>query len=517
MNSTSFLILLGIVLYAGVFLLPFSFASNDDSLMMGLLDGSYTGEPEGYVVFLHPILSEGTSFLYRLYNDFPWYPVLWFLFSFLSYVAFVLAVGTRRYTWSHQLMWIVLYLLFSLQQLFLLQFTVVAGISAFSGYMLLFEAQRFPYKRLVGKETFASFLIIVSILVRTEAFFLVTIGCGSFLLLKYGLFHCIALLRKNVGLLLIGMALIGYVPIYEKKFGYEEYATFTRTRSKVIDHPVFWYITPQIDKEARPDLFFFRNWLFEDNPAVNISFLEQTKGQLDGGYFSPGYFLYSLQRIMDFHKHHNFALFTTFCYIFLLVLIDSPKRENLKFCFLWVAFFLVFNHFFLVPHRVQSLFELTILGAAWLCRRKIALQPNVLLLTVSIILGLFIVHVLRITQALNSKEKIISEVEFITELIPRQTVSFTDLIGIKHLDPRIPSHEESRYIYFGWHSRSPMQAKALERFGYGELREIKVFYYLTMRNNKLVIPEYLSYLKREEFKREFVASTGDFLLFKYSK
>src|SRR5690606_14430134 len=113
------------------------------------------------------------------------------------------------------------------------------------------------------------------------------------------------------------------------------------------------------------------------------------------------------------------------------------------------------------------------------------------------------------------KEKPINEIEFITQLIPERTIVFTDLIGIEHLNPKVPSYEQSRFVYFGWHSRSPMQAKALGKFGYGKLQDVHVFYYLTMCDSKLVIPDYLSYLSDEEFKREFVVSKGEFLLFKY--
>ena len=515
-TPSALFIIIGAVVHAGIFFLPFGFASNDDLMMLGLLNGSYTGNPEGYAVFIHPILSEVIAFLYQLGNQLPWYPFFWFLFSFLSYVGVVKAVEIRGSKLVHQLFWIALFIIYAFHQLFLLQFTVVAGVLAFSGYFLLFEAVMFSSKKFRRERNFAFLLIILSMLVRIDAFFLTTISFGLFFGYKYGVSLWWSFMYKGRLLWVAAIVSIGTVQIYERHFGYHEYAQFNQARAKVIDHPVLWYITPELDKIENPDLFYFRNWLFEDNPNIDISFLEKTNQRLNDGYFDFDYFIHGFHRIADFHKHHNFSLFLTLSYMILLLVLDDHKRKNLKYCLFWILFFLIFNHFFIVPHRVQSLFGLQLLGASWLCNKHPDLKGNRLSLVVMLISLIFLVHFVRITGSLSAKNEVIKQIDAISQLIPEGNIGFTDIVGIESLDPKSFS-ARNNFIYFGWHSRSPMQAKALQDHGYEKLQEIKTFYYLTLCGNELTIPDYLDHLSQSTFNREFIASEGEFLLFKYTR
>src|SRR5690606_39658298 len=82
----------GAVLFVGAFCAPFIFETNDDTKMMMLVSGMFSGVPEDYGVFIHPLLSLFLSELYALNAAVPWYPLIWFAFVFMAYVGWVKAV-----------------------------------------------------------------------------------------------------------------------------------------------------------------------------------------------------------------------------------------------------------------------------------------------------------------------------------------------------------------------------------------------------------------------------------------
>jgi hypothetical protein len=72
LRSHAFMIF-GLLALASVWFLPWRFQVNDDVLMMWLVSGAYTGTPETYAVFIHPILSWIFSRLYAAFPFVNWY------------------------------------------------------------------------------------------------------------------------------------------------------------------------------------------------------------------------------------------------------------------------------------------------------------------------------------------------------------------------------------------------------------------------------------------------------------
>ncbi|MEP1087428.1 MAG: hypothetical protein ABJH01_12185, partial [Algoriphagus sp.] len=83
---------LGLFALVLIWFLPWRFQTNDDELMMWLVSGAYTGTPESYAVFIHPILSWIFSELYTALPDVPWYPLTWFGVLYLSYLGIVISL-----------------------------------------------------------------------------------------------------------------------------------------------------------------------------------------------------------------------------------------------------------------------------------------------------------------------------------------------------------------------------------------------------------------------------------------
>lgn len=89
--------LLGLASMILIWFLPWRFQTNDDELMMWLVSGAYTGEPESFAVFIHPILSWSFSKLYTFFPAIPWYPLTWFLGMYLSYLVFLDLVSKKNF------------------------------------------------------------------------------------------------------------------------------------------------------------------------------------------------------------------------------------------------------------------------------------------------------------------------------------------------------------------------------------------------------------------------------------
>src|SRR5690554_6470366 len=100
----------GLFSFAAIFCLPFIFETNDDSKMMMFLSGGYSGSPEDYAVYLHPLLSVSLAFLYNLSIYVPWYPIFWFLFFYLAYIGYVHAIFPKIHNPSYQLLFIIAFL-----------------------------------------------------------------------------------------------------------------------------------------------------------------------------------------------------------------------------------------------------------------------------------------------------------------------------------------------------------------------------------------------------------------------
>jgi hypothetical protein len=127
--------ILGLLAMIVIWFLPWRFQTNDDELMMWLVSGAYTGTPESYAVFIHPILSWYFSKLYTFFPSVPWYPLSWFAVMYLSYLVFLNLVWKKnselimKQIWSLFLFAFLIHFTFSLQFSIVSAFAVSAGIS----------------------------------------------------------------------------------------------------------------------------------------------------------------------------------------------------------------------------------------------------------------------------------------------------------------------------------------------------------------------------------------------------
>jgi len=506
----------GAVLFIFAFASPFIFETNDDTKMMMLVSGIFSGEPEDYAVFIHPLLSLFLSKLYTLNAEFPWYPLTWFAFVFLAYVAWVKAVCANIVSIPNLLLLIVVMICFLLQSLFYVQFTVVAGLLAFSGYVLLLSHfQGSQFRR--SEAWFGSILCLLSLMVRKESFFMFTIGFGLLFLVKFGWKNAGKILLARKWLVVAAFLLLMFTPTYERFNGYQDYVTFNTARAKVLDHPVLSYLP--LDEESNPDLYYAKHWHFRDNPAVTVATLKDWKKQLDKGLWtiehvrqSAAFFWYEI-------TNNKYISFLGLIYLFILFMVGGKVREKIIFLVIWLMVITVLNHFYLVHSRVQSIIFLLPLGVALLFyKNSEPLSNRLCTLLIALFVLVFIIHGINIRRGIEQRKQIIQVYRELENLIPHDEIFFLDWRSwnVKHLDPKQMKKHDPRLFALGWQTYHPADIRLLRSKGYDQIKEIPSFYYLrSLEEDNTLFPAYMAYLQNNRLKPTLVARNDLFELLHY--
>lgn len=506
----------GLLLFAVAFFSPFIFETNDDNMMMMMVSGAFSGIPEPHGVFIHPLLALVLSLLYQVTNLIPWYPLAWFICLLMAYAAWVEMVCRKIKSTANQILFVLALMSFLLQSLFYLQFTVVGGILAFTGFGLLLL--QFEEKRLYTCwEIYGCLLCLLSLMVRKESFFLFTVGFGLLFLIKYGWAKGGEVLRRRKWLVVGVVLLLLFTPFYEKLNGYESYVTFNTARSKVLDHPVLRY--QPTDAEVSPDLYYAQNWYFRNNPAVTVATFYDWKAQLDKGLFEINHIQQSINFYWLEMNNNKYISFLGLLFLSMLILGGGRKRAKLLFVCAWLMVLLLLNHFYLVHARVQTLIFLMLLGAAFFVfeNRQPIKDPFLIIL-----LGLFVlavvVHVPNIKKGMEARRSTIESYRELEDLVPQSEVLFLDWRSwnVKHLNPKRIKEHDNRLLSLGWQTYHPADYRVFQQRGFDRLQDIQSFYYLrSVEEEEPLLPGYLNYLQDELYTPTVIARNHLFELLYY--
>lgn len=507
---------IGAALFIVAFTSPFIFETNDDTKMMMLVSGTFSGRPGDYAVFIHPLLSLFLSKLYALNAELPWYPLTWFVFVFLAYIAWVKAVCAKVVSIPNQLLLILALICFLLQALFYLQFTVVAGLLAFSGYMLLLS--HFQGNRLSHADVWlGGILCLLSLMVRKESFFMFTVGFGILFLVQFGWQKVGKILLARKWLILAAFLLLVYTPIYERLSGYQDYVTFNTARAKVIDHPVLSYLP--LEEESDPDLYYAKNWHFRDNPAVTVMTLKDWKRELDEGLWTIEHVRQSASFFWYEITNNKYISFLGLIYLFILFTVGGKVKEKVIFLGIWLLIIAALNHFYLVHSRVQSIIFLLPLGVALLFFRNAEPLTNRLCtLLIALFLLVFIIHGINIRKGIEQRKQIIQIYKELENLVPHSEIFFLDWRSwnVKHLDPKRMKSQDPRLFALGWQTYHPADIRLLRDKGFDKIQEIPSFYYLhSVEEENPVFPAYMEHLQDKAFRPTLIARNEMFELLHY--
>jgi hypothetical protein len=503
---------LGALALLVIWQLPWRFQVNDDEVMMWLVSGAYTGTPENYAVFIHPILSWVLSKLYTLSPEVSWYGGLFFWTIGLSYLMLLGKIAlSEESLWTKTIFTFVV-LLTSLHFTIFPQFTFVAGFAAFSAIAVWFGKPN----KYSGWTGFLSILVFVlAVLIRWESVVLIGIGFGLFQIVTEGRSFFSLALKKILVFSLIFLALFSFKYLWEKQSEYSDFLKFNKVRSGVIDHPVFRQEV--VEGEIKPDskLYFFSRWYFEGDSPSEKDLLEK-KIELDRQFLSFEQGLKSLERLWQVQKVEVFKSFLILFYL-LISLVSLWKSPRLLFFFLpWIVFFFLFNHFFLLQGRVVILFFLCFLFPV-LSNFPSAIPDQFSKVAVLILTFFFGVHFYNFLQ--EAKGRLIMDQEFSKLRSKVETHIPIVLEGFQEHNSEInyTLYNPVPFLTTGWISRSPFQAKALRRFGLASFDEIEEYVLLSPNTNlEIVFPQYMD-ATFGSFEQIDSLQTDNFVFLRYSK
>ncbi|MEB2777543.1 hypothetical protein SYJ56_19665 [Algoriphagus sp. D3-2-R+10] len=515
LKSNAFLLLwiiLGVGAMITVWFLPWKFQVNDDVIMMWLVSGAYTGEPESYAVFIHPFLSWGFSILYTYFPNFNWYGATWFIAIFYGYLLMLYKVSTTSFSRSWQSLFALLILIIALHFSYFLQFTLVAGFLALAGLLVFFSGSNEKSKYVIYGGALA---IVFSFLIREEALFLVGIGYFLSELVIKGLRPLVQHSSKLLIILMMILALFLSRTVIENQDVYRDYSEFNKARSSVKDHPVFYQLERNSQINTSDKWFYFSRWMFEEG-EISIADLEEKKRELDQNFFSLEYFTGSFKRLWEILKMEMFKSMLILLLTFLTLVTGRKSKKTLRFVVIWLLFLLLFNYFFLIFGRVIMLFFLVSLGLI-LNHGRVS-GKNILAKGITVcILAFFSFHTINFLKEASGRKIMNRELASIFEKVPEGTPIFMERFYENNFIESFNWKNPVPILSYGWISRSPFQQKAFHRFGFNSLSELEEFSFIGVNiPEPLVFPNYIESLAGD-FEVEIIDVSPNFTFKRYTK
>lgn len=219
-------------------LLPIQFEENDDIVMAMIANGTYSGSPDGHLVYINVIYGAVLAFLYGLTRAVEWYTLAFAALHVLSMSVLVYCILTteNRSSWERWLWLIVLYVLWA-RIIVALQFTTTAGMVCLAGCMLLLrESKKARWSGVL--------LVVIAALIRFMAAGLVGLLMAPIIVYTYRLEW-----RKYMAVVVMLMAVVGcrmvnrYV--YESDPEWKYYREYNQLRAQLTDNPNAYKLQPE--------------------------------------------------------------------------------------------------------------------------------------------------------------------------------------------------------------------------------------------------------------------------------
>ena len=476
---------LGLFLGLGIiWFFPWRFQTNDDVMMMWLVSGAYTGEPEPYAVFIHPWISWVLSRLYSLSPEINWYGLTWFGVNFLSAFLLLKRIWTTTSPPIQRHFWSLFIALISFHFALFPQFTLIAGFAALAGLMNVFGS---PSK---GKLALAYLAFFLGFSIRWESAVLISLGWiwTAFIFPQVrGTFP----LAKILGLAFLAVFLWLGKWGYEKTFVPEGYLNFNSARAKVLDHPVFVQESQEGNIPLSTDWFYVSRWMFEELPLETSDFKTKVQ-ELNQKLWSWKAVKDGFLRVFRVQFTELFKSMLILTLLGAFIFIRENWKKKLVFLGLWVLFYLIFNHFNLLLGRVNLLFFIVLLIPVFKTPIREGKTKRIQIL-ISLFLLFLLIHCFNFLKEAQGRKQV--EEEFFSLLENRDSQAPVFLEGIMEylfLENFSQTHPVP-FLSFGWISRSPMQEKAYFLRGYSNQKEIKEFYLFAFQfPEPLVFPDYMN-------------------------
>lgn len=259
------------------------YQTNDDVGMMMYLRGIGTlnNQPTEHVLFIHIVLSKflkALTLLFGRQTDFyTWFLVITLL---ISYTVLGYLYLKKYKKWYHLLLYISFFLIFGLQNIISLQFTVVAAITGFMGWLLL--VNRFFIS--------GAFMLLLATLLRWESAVMVLPVVILYIYKSYSDYNKTINIVFGIFIMIFATFLISYSnKVYYNSFS--QYYDYNGFRVNIVDYQIF----DKLDREQKDLLFSEIKWSENDyQMLMDFFFMDNKKYSLD-----------KLKRVSDLYKQDS--------------------------------------------------------------------------------------------------------------------------------------------------------------------------------------------------------------------
>lgn len=216
-------------------LLPIRFEENDDSMMLLISSGKYSGAPDAHLIFINYIYGLLLKFLYDLSDGLEWYSILFAVINILSITIISWSIIIQgKIKPFYKILFLFIFYLLEIRFIELFQFTTIAAMCALAGIILILRDR--------NNQCIAGvFFFVLASLIRFDAAFLVLlITCPLFI-------HSVIVnkrftfgnpLRFLTAALVLALAFkfIDY-KIYQNDTEWKYYVDYNTVRGQINDNP----------------------------------------------------------------------------------------------------------------------------------------------------------------------------------------------------------------------------------------------------------------------------------------
>ena len=321
LKSLKYIILAFNIAYFAVMavVLPMGFEENDDIIMAMIANGTYSGTPDGHLVYINVLYGWLLAALYSLTGAIEWYTLAFAVLHVVSMSALAYCIWTtpNRARWERVLWLLVLYVLWA-RIIVALQFTTTAGLVCLAGCMLLLRKS--PKARWSGVV-----FVIVAALIRFFAAGLVGLLMAPIIIYTYR-FHW----NKYIAVVLMLMAVVGCRIVNQRTYDsdpeWKYFREYNRLRAQLNDNPnAYKMTTADLPEGIDPMDYQLLLRFVPDGEQIDLPALRQLSAVVGDVPFG--------EQLKNLYRLEKYAVEMMILFALLVLMIITTGNRN-KYIFL---------------------------------------------------------------------------------------------------------------------------------------------------------------------------------------
>lgn len=299
-------------------LLPIRFETNDDTVMLLISSGAYSGVPDAHLVFINYIYGFLLSSLYTIYSGIEWYTILFAVIHIISLSILSWRIFKSDLDKIYKILLLILFYSLEVYCVSALQFTTTAAICALSG-LILFVSVSKPYQFILS-----IFLFFIAALIRFEAAFLVLLIFIPVLVYR-GIIYSDGIKKYLIlFMLLIILPILGKqidIFIYNQDPKWKEYKEYNLIRGKINDNLNVIKVDDLPNGIIESDYWLLLNF-FQDTKVLNLEKIQNIQSKMAGVSFEDKF--YSVVFNLWQYKYYVLAI----CIICFFLFFELRRKEK---------------------------------------------------------------------------------------------------------------------------------------------------------------------------------------------